>query len=151
MCIRDRARVEKYGIALGKDFQKINDSIRDRVAALEKNRNRTMQDMSDIWNDLCEVKNDEDIIALLENIDSVLQKGIPSTDQVDFEELKDNLHKLLEDINTIKRTIQSRAQYEEISKSMLEKYEKSELEFDVIPILKDILTSICLLYTSRCV
>ncbi|MFR5367674.1 hypothetical protein [Intestinibacter bartlettii] len=137
-----QARVEKYGIALGKDFQKINDSIRDRVAALEKNRNRTMQDMSDIWNDLCEVKNDEDIIALLENIDSVLQKGIPSTDQVDFEELKDNLHKLLEDINTIKRTIQSRAQYEEISKSMLEKYEKSELEFDVIPILKDILTSI---------
>ena len=65
-----QARVEKYGIALGKDFQKINDSIRDRVAALEKNRNRTMQDMSDIWNDLCEVKNDEDIIALLENIDS---------------------------------------------------------------------------------
>ena len=36
-----------------------------------------------------------------------------------------NYDKLLEDINTIKRTIQSRAQYEEISKSMLEKTAKN--------------------------
>ena len=44
-----QARVEKYGVALGKDAQKIQENINDRVAALEKNHDRTMQDMSDIW------------------------------------------------------------------------------------------------------
>lgn len=31
-----QARVEKYGVALGKDAQKIQENINDRVAALEK-------------------------------------------------------------------------------------------------------------------
>lgn len=44
-----QARVKKYGVALGKDAQKIQENINDRVAALEKNHDRTMQDMSDIW------------------------------------------------------------------------------------------------------
>ena len=35
-----QARVKKYGVALGKDAQKIQENINDRVAALEKNHDR---------------------------------------------------------------------------------------------------------------
>ena len=69
-----QARVKKYGVALGKDAQKIQENINDRVAALEKNHDRTMQDMSDIWDDLYEVKNADDVEMLIDNIASVLQK-----------------------------------------------------------------------------
>lgn len=135
-------RVQKYGAALGKDFQKINDDINSRVNDLEKNRNRTMKDMSDIWDDLYEVKCAEDIEDLLDNIASVLKKGIPEVDQIGFEELQENLQVFLDDINAIKNAIQSRSHYTEVSKAMLEKYEESEFDFDVLPILKEIISDI---------
>lgn len=125
-------RIQKYGVALGRDAQKIKDSIDERVEALENNHNRTMEDMSDIWDDLFEVKCAEDIEMLLENINSVLQKGIPYKDQSDFEELQRNLQELLYNIGSIKEATKSRKQFMEVSSSMLKKYENSEFDFEVL-------------------
>lgn len=137
-----QTRVRKYGVALGKDFQKINDGINDRVETLEKNHDRTMKDMSDIWDDLNEAKCAEDVEVLCENIASVLQKGLPDVDQNDFEELQNNLRELLDDINAIKNATQSRSKYKEGSKAILEKYEESEFDFEVLPILKEVISDI---------
>ena len=82
-----------------------------------------MEDMSDIWDDLFEVKCAEDIEMLLENINSVLQKGIPYKDQSDFEELQRNLQELLYNIGSIKEETKSRKQFMEVSSLMLKKYE----------------------------
>lgn len=135
-----QARVEKYGVALGKDAQKIRDNINDRVASLEKNHDRTMQDMSDIWDDLYEVKSAEDVEMLIDNIASVLQKGIPDTDQIDFEELQKNLKELLNDINEIKSAIVSRNEFKKISESMIQKYEHSEFDFEVLTIIQEVIS-----------
>jgi len=135
-----QARVEKYGVALGKDAQKIRDNINDRVAALEKNHDRTMQDMSDIWDDLYEVKSAEDVEMLIDNIASVLQKGIPDTDQIDFEELQKNLKELLNDINKIKSAVISRNEFKKISESMIQKYEHSEFDFEVLTIIQEVIS-----------
>lgn len=137
-----QARVQKYGATLGKDFQKINDNINQRIDDLEKNRDRTIKDMSDIWDDLYEVKCAEDVEDLLDNISSVLQKGIPKADQIGFEELQKNLQEFLNDINAIKNATQSRAQYEKVTKAMIEKYEKSEFDFEVLPILEAVIADI---------
>lgn len=101
-----------------------------------------MKDMSDIWDDLYEVKCAEDVEDLLDNIASVLQKGIPKADQIGFEELQENLQEFLDDINTIRDAIQSRIQYKEISKAMLEKYGESEFDFEVLPILEAVISDI---------
>ena len=135
-----QARVEKYGVALGKDAQKIQENINDRVAALEKNHDRTMQDMSDIWDDLYEVKNADDVEMLIDNIASVLQKGIPDADRLDFEELQKNLSELLNDINEIKRVTNSRNEFKKISEDMINKYEHSEFDFEVLPIISEVIS-----------
>ena len=135
-----QARVEKYGVALGKDAQKIQENINDRVAALEKNHDRTMQDMSDIWDDLYEVKNADDVEMLIDNIASVLQKGIPDADRLDFEELQKNLSELLNDINEIKRVTNSRNEFKKISEDMINKYEHSEFDFEVLPIIHEVIS-----------
>lgn len=101
-----------------------------------------MKDMSDIWDDLYEVKCAEDIEDLLDNISSVLKKGIPDTDQIGFEELRENLQEFLNDIHAIKTATQSRIRYKDVSKAMLEKYEESEFDFDVLPILKEVIFDI---------
>lgn len=135
-----QARVKKYGVALGKDAQKIQENINDRVAALEKNHDRTMQDMSDIWDDLYEVKNADDVEMLIDNIASVLQKGIPDADRFDFEELQKNLSELLNDINEIKRVTNSRNEFKKISEDMINKYEHSEFDFEVLPIIHEVIS-----------
>lgn len=135
-----QSRVEKYGMALGKDAQKIRENINDRVAALEKNRDRTMQDMSDIWDDLYEVKSAENIEMLIDNIASVLQKGIPANDQIDFEELQKNLRELLNDINKMKSAAISRNEFKKISESMIQKYRHLEFDFEVLTIIQEIVS-----------
>ena len=135
-----QARVEKYGVALGKEAEKIRENINDRVAALEKNHDRIMQDMSDIWDDLYEVKSAEDVEMLIDNIASVLQKGIPDTDQIDFEELQKNLKELLNDINEIKSAVISRNGFKKISESMIQKYEHSEFDFEVLTIIQEVIS-----------
>ena len=108
--------------------------------ALEKNHDRTMQDMSDIWDDLYEVKNADDVEMLIDNIASVLQKGIPDADRLDFEELQKNLSELLNDINEIKRVTNSRNEFKKISEDMINKYEHSEFDFEVLPIIHEVIS-----------
>lgn len=137
-----QTKIEKYGIALGEDFQRINENVNRRVADLEKIRDRTRRDMSDIWDDLYDVRCAEDVEALLDNINSVLKKGIPEADQTSFEELQRNLHELLQDINTIQNATHSRDVYATISNAMVEKYKVSEFDFEVLPILNDVISNI---------
>ncbi len=138
-----QVRVKKFGSALGKDFQRINNDINGRVTNLEKNRDRTKQDMSDIWDDLYDVKCAEDVGILLDNISSVLQKGILEADQTDFEELQKNLREFLEDSNDIKNAATlSRSQYKKVSQAMIHKYEESEFDFDVLSVLKGVISDI---------
>ena len=135
-------RILKYGKALGQDAQKIIDEIFIKVTELEKKRDRINQDMTDIWDDLCEIKCADDIEALLQRIEIVLKKGISSADQGGFEELQGNLKELLDDINESNKTIQSRTQYSEISNKMLEKYKNVDFDFEVIPILEEVIANI---------
>lgn len=137
-----QARVQKYGAALGKDSQRISDNINGRVNELKKSHDRIMKDMSDIWDDLYEVKCAEDVENLLENIATVLQKGIPEADQSSFEELQENLQEFLDDIYVIKNAAQSRKQSKKISEAMLEKYEKIEFDFEVLSVLEGIISDI---------
>lgn len=126
-------------MALGKDAKKIQDHINDRVSALEKNQARTMQDMSDIWDDLYEVKTADDVEILIDNIASVLQKGIPDTDRVDFEELQKNLMEILNDINEIKGATDSRSEFEKVSENMIDKYKSSEFYFEIFSVIQEVI------------
>lgn len=135
-------RVNKYKNALGKDSTTIVSKLSDRIVELKKFKDRISQDMIDIWDDLYEVKSSEDVEDLIERITIVLQKGISHTDQLDFSELQDNLQELLNDINKVKATTNSRKEFEEISVKKKEKYADSDFDFEVLPIIEDVISEI---------
>ena len=135
-------RVSKYQSALGKDSATIISKLADRIAELTKFKDRINQDMTDIWDDLYEVKCSEDVEDLIERITMVLQKGISQADQSDFSELQENLQELLADINEVKAATNSRKEFEEVSIQMKEKYAESDFDFEVLPIIEDVISEI---------
>lgn len=135
-------RVEKYKNSLGKDSEEIVYAVAERIEDLNKAKDRINQDMTDIWDDLFEVKSAEDVEDLLERIAMVLQKGISPSDQTDFTELQKNLQELLGDINKVKEATQSRKAFLGISEQMREKYQESEFDFEVLPILEEVVSLI---------
>ena len=114
----------------------------NRIEELTKYKNRINQDMTDIWDDLDDVKNADDVEDLLERIAIILQKGISSADQIDFSELQSNLQELLDDVNEVKEATQSRKQFEEKSRVALEKYKESDFDFEVEPIIEEVINDI---------
>ncbi len=135
-------RVEKYKVALGKDATNIVSNLNDRIKELSTAKDKITQDMSDIWDDLFEVKSAEDVEDLIERIGLVLQKGIPSVDQEGFVELQGNLQELLEDINKVKAARESRKEFIMISEKIKDKYQDSEFDFEVLPIIEAVISEI---------
>lgn len=142
-------RVSKYQSALGKDSATIVSKLADRIAELTKFKDRINQDMTDIWDDLYEVKCSEDVEDLIERITMVLQKGISQADQSDFSELQENLQELLADINEVKAATNSRKEFEEVSIQMKEKYAESDFDFEVLPIIEDVISEILKVLDDR--
>lgn len=135
-------RVNKYQNALGKESATIVSKLADRIAELTKFKDRINQDMTDIWDDLYEVKCSEDVEDLIERITMVLQKGISQVDQSDFSELQENMQELLADISEVKAATNSRKEFEEVSIQMKEKYAESNFDFEVLPIIEDVISEI---------
>lgn len=137
-----QARVEKYKAVLGKDSINIVSALSTKLEELSRTKERINRDMSDVWDDLYEVNCSEDIEDLIERITIILQRGISSADQSDFSELKDNLQVLLDDINLVKEATKSRKRFAEISEDMRKKYMESDFDFEVLPILEDVIEEI---------
>lgn len=135
-------RVAKYKNSLGRDMDTIASNLDNRIDELVKAKDRINQDMTDIWDDLYEVKSSDDVEDLLERITIVLQKGIYPADQTDFVELQESLQELLKDINQVKAATNSRKSFAKISNNMKEKYKKTEFDFEVVPILEEVIIEI---------
>jgi len=135
-------RVQKYKASLGKDGETIQTTLDGRVSELEKTNDRIEQDITDIWDDLPEVKISEDIEDLIERISLVLQKGISMNDQISLEEVKGNLEELLSDVERLNATDNSRSGFIQVSDELKEKYKESEFDFEVNDILDEVIKAI---------
>lgn len=135
-------RVEKYKLSLGKDGEKIQKALSDRLSVLDKAKTRIEQDIADIWDDLMEIKSADDIHELIERINLVLQKGISANDEEGLVEIKDNLSELLDDVNGLVATSSSRKEFLSKSKQIQEKYQDSEFDFEVLEIIDEVIAEI---------
>ena len=137
-----KERVNKYQGSLGRDATMIISKLEMRLIELTKFRDRIKKDMTDIWDDLYEVKCSEDVEDLIDRITYVLQKGISSTDQSDFSQLQIKLKELLDDINQLKESATSRKKIMEKSLNIKKKYEESDFDFEVSPIIDAVVDEI---------
>jgi len=135
-------RVEKFGYSLGKDGEIIKEVLDKRVKTLSGMHDRIQQDITDIWDDLCEIKCSEDLDEIIERISLVLTKGLAPNDQNGLEELQKNLQEISVDVGSIKTAINSRAEFNAVSKKIINKYKDSDFDFDVMPIIEEVISSI---------
>ena len=135
-------RIKRFGASLGKDGSRIKAQIDERVQALEAARVRIEQDITDIWDDLLEIKSSEDVQDLIDRIKLVLQKGISPQDASSLEEIRGNLEDLIVDVNNLQTTENSRATFKKVSDDLRKKYQESEFDFDVIAILEEIMQTV---------
>lgn len=135
-------RVNKFRTSLGKDGGNIEETLSARLQELENARTRIEGDITDIWDDLPEVKVAEDIEDLIDRITLVLQKGIAPSDQEALEEVKGNLVELLDDVQRLMKTDSSRVNFAEISSQLRDKYEDSEFDFEVHEILDEVIVAV---------
>ena len=132
-----QSRVAKFKSTLGKDQDAIQTSIDSRLKELGNTKSRIEQDITDIWDDLEEVKSPEDIEDLIDRIGMVLQKGISQIDQTALVEVRDNLKELLADVENLYNTDSSRTEFAKVSSEIKEKYSESEFDFDVNEIIDE--------------
>jgi uncharacterized protein YbcC (UPF0753/DUF2309 family) len=135
-------RVGKYQSSLRKNGEKLQADLDARVQELESAKARIEQDITDIWDDLMEVKTSEDVSDLIERINLVLQKGISYNDQSSLEEIGGNLEAFLIDIDRLSATDLSRGEFKAVSVQLLKKYEDSEFDFEVNEILDEVIKTV---------
>lgn len=135
-------RVIKFKASLGKDGGTIQANLAIRLQELENAKNRIEGDITDIWDDLSEVKSSEDIEDLISRITLVLQKGIAPSDQEALDEIKDNLSDLLTDVDKLSATDSSRVELGKISIELKEKYAETEFDFEVDEILNEVIAEV---------
>lgn len=132
-------RVIKFKASLGKDGGTIQTNLATRLQELEIAKNRIEGDITDIWDDLPEVKSSEDIEDLISRITLVLQKGISPSDQEALDGIKGNLSDLLTDVDKLSATDSSREEFGKTSIELKEKYAESEFDFEVDAILNEVI------------
>lgn len=135
-------RAGKYRSSLGKNGEKLQADLDARVQELESAKAQIEQDITDIWDDLMEVKSSDDVSDLIERINLVLQKGISYHDQSSLEEIKGNLEAFIVDIDRLSAMDSSRAEFKAVSARLREKYEDSEFDFEVNKILNEVIKTV---------
>ena len=135
-------RIKRFGASLGKDGSRIKTQVDERVQALEAARVRIEQDITDIWDDLLEVKSSEDVQDLIDRINLVLQKGISLQDASSLEEIKGNLEDFIVDVHNLQTTENSREAFETICNKLRHKYQDSEFDFEIMDILEEIIQTV---------
>ena len=135
-------RVQKFKTSLGKDGGTIEAALDARLQELENAKTRIEGDITDIWDDLYQMKSSEDIEGLISRINMVLQRGILSTDQESLEEVKDSLAELLKDVERLSEADSSRAEFASVSSELKEKYADSEFDFEVGEILDKVIDQV---------
>lgn len=135
-------RIKRFGASLGKDGSRIKIQVDERVQALEAARVKIEQEITDIWDDLLEIKSSEDVQDLIDRINLVLQKGISPQDASSLEEIRGNLEDLIVDVNNLQSTENSRVEFKRVSDELQKKYQESEFDFDVIAILEEIIQTV---------
>lgn len=137
-----QARVVKYIASLGKDGGTIQTSLETRLQELENAKTRIEGDITDIWDDLPEVRSSEDIEDIISRIVLVLQKGISPSDQEPLEEIKSNLSDLLADVDKLTAADSSRDEFTKIAEKLKAKYADSEFDFEVDEVLDKVIAEV---------
>ena len=96
--------------------------------------------ISEIWDSLYDARTYNDLIKIETQIDIVIRKGIREDDYDSLMEVKENIRDLLIDLNEYLAFNGSRVRLKEISQQLIDKYNNSNFDFDVVTIIETIIS-----------
>ena len=134
-------RLNRFEKSLGNDAQKLHNQLDECVLKLTDAKNRIQQDMDNIWEDLANAQTIEDIENIISCITLVMNYRIPSRDLQDFEDLQVTLNAFMADVQVLKAATQDREQLSAAITEQRSKYSDSELDFDVVTVLEDVISN----------
>ena len=135
-------QIDKFSSSLGSEAEGIKKNISNRVSEINKAIERIKQDMNDIYDDIYSISSVEDISDMISRIQQVCQKGIPSTDISDFNELKRTLESFLTDIKALSNCQDDWEAFNIEHAELMSKYADNDYDFDVVAILDQVSTAI---------
>ena len=125
-------RVVKYTDGFDYDIER---NVKKQIEELQEIKTAVEDEISSIYNSLAKIDNYGALIKIRNDILNVLAKRIRKEDADDLKETYSNLNELIDDVSRIHQSKNSRKIYEQLVKSILEKFEDKKFEFDVNSLL----------------
>lgn len=132
------AKIDKYRNFLGSDYLRFHNNITTRLNEIIDSHQKIKSKMNDIWNDIYELTDIDAVESMIERIDIICKKGIPSSDRNDFIELQKVLEAFIIDTKELKRLCLDREGFKKQYRKLYEKYARDDVEIDVLHILESL-------------
>ena len=133
-------QIDKYKSVLGSDYDKYKNTIQLIIKDLTDTIKMINNQISEIWDSLYDARTYNDLIKIEPQIDIVIRKGIREDDYDSLMEVKENIRDLLIDLNEYLAFNGSRVRLKEISQQLIDKYNNSNFDFDVVTIIETIIS-----------
>lgn len=144
---------EKRGEAILKGLEELGDMLEDRqgdyqdavltrMNEIEVYSEQIKDAMNQIWSDLYEVSDLSGVKKMVVDIQAVIGKGISENDLKDFTDMKNALEEFLHNVDSLTECGNDRSAFDVERKRVMAFYQEQELEFDVIPILQEVVAGI---------
>ena len=134
------ARLDRFEKSLGNSAKRLREQLNEKIILFSGARDKIKQDMENVWEDLANAQTLEDIENVLSCIALLMNYRIPSRDLQDYDELKTVLDSFVADVIEFQKTILDRDQLSAAISALREKYSESEMDFDVLTVLEDVIT-----------
>ncbi len=135
-------RLKKYELALGSEREDIIRDFKSRITELSNFKKIINDEMSSIWDDLYDISSLDDIKSLIGKIDLIIKKGLSQEDFDDFANMKETLITVLNDLELVRNSSNSRFDFAKASQKIQSKYQNEEMDFDVNTIINDVTNEI---------
>lgn len=129
------AGIEKNYDFLGSEAEGMKNTITNRQAKIENRIQEINEKMNAIYDALYSISSINDIQQITADIKRLSLYGIPESDMEDFNGIYDALSGVLTDVETMMEEQHNRSRFQENYSTLRQKYEETEMEYDVLSVL----------------
>lgn len=134
--------IEQYYDFLGSDAEAMKTAVNDHLSTIVERINAINEIMNGIYDAFYSIASVNDLQQTIDGIKRLSYYGIQESDMEDFREIEEALSGVLLDIETMMEEQNNRSRFIENYSALCIKYEESDVEFDVLSVLKGVAESV---------
>lgn len=135
-------RVNKYATAFGTKGERYVQELTERLNDINGRKERIDRDISDVWDNLDELGDYESIDYLNDDISSILQKGLRSSDSKSLQEVQEKLQDLKRRLSEFEAKAKTRRQAKILFEEITSTCPSDDMGFDASKVIQDVYDNI---------